>query len=107
MRRAGKVLAESSPPHHPLTGRALRRTERAVLGLHRTVGNQALLHLMGVCATGPTRVDGPVYSQIASKIGGGMRLRHDVRHVLEEGLAADLSKVQVHVDYEADHLARV
>ncbi len=57
-------------------------------------------------AANPTAANSGISEKIKAKIGGGSPLPEHVRSQLEAGLNADLSRVRVHTDGDADMLAK-
>jgi hypothetical protein len=72
-------------------------------GFQNTAGNLAIQH---VAKTSTAGGDNGLSRRIRAASAGGSGLDREARSRLEHGLGADLSDVRVHIDGEADQLAR-
>ena len=57
-------------------------------------------------AANPTEANSGISQQIKAKLGAGIGLPENIRQQLEAGLNTDLSSVRLHIDSQADKLAK-
>jgi hypothetical protein len=94
--------ALTSPSSRPDRG----ELQRQALQLQRLVGNQQVSRMIQRAATGtPAAPDGLV-DRLDARAGSGKSLDLPLREQLERGIGANLSRVRLHDDSEADRLAR-